>query len=185
MSCPDWQSLCAWRADETSEAPPGWQAALEHLDGCSSCQADALDADPILLFRRLPGLEAEAGEVEAMQRAVASMRRNQSIERRRLHLRRSWLRAAALGAILLGSLLLRGLVSPSESELAGGEDADAAPQLVAVSEEALAPVAVEEELSPASVLPLVENIDPAYGQIIQVVDQEISLVVVMPQSHDV
>ena len=84
MSCPDWNRLVAERdaappaaslAASPAGAPDAWERALTHLDGCPGCGPRALAADPTLLFRRLPAPEVGAADVEAMRRAVESMRR--------------------------------------------------------------------------------------------------------------
>lgn len=76
MSCPDWKALAAARS--RGEEPAEWAGALEHFDGCKLCRNEALHAEPLLVFRRLPGAgmsEAEErSEVESMQAAVAAMR---------------------------------------------------------------------------------------------------------------
>lgn len=174
MTCPDWQTLCYLRQtrDRRQAGPrqadagdvPGWQAALRHLDDCPSCQREALAADPTLLFRRLPVLSADADETEAMKRAVASMRRGETIEHRAPASRRMLLRAAALAVVLLGSALLRGAQPPMPESVGS-------PLLIG----AAAALVYELEW-----LPLVEAADPSYGSIIQVVDDDISVVVVLP-----
>jgi hypothetical protein len=89
MSCPDWSALAARRNDAhdanaardangAGEAAAAWQQALRHLDACASCRRQALAADPLLIFRRLPALEMgpehERAEIEATRQAVAVMR---------------------------------------------------------------------------------------------------------------
>jgi len=120
-SCPDWRALAAHRIDalgrETDE-PAGWSEALAHLDGCPACRRAALEADPTLLFRRLPALPppvldltpaALAAEVETVRLAVAGMRtaRRLAPPRERSLLRRSrhWGAAAglAIAALSLGA----------------------------------------------------------------------------------
>lgn len=116
MSCPDWNELARdRRCDDAAirEEPSAWRAAVEHLDGCDECRDDALAADPALLFRRLPTMEADAATIDEMRSGVAALRRAQRLagtvdaavapERgRRLH--RWWGRAAA-AAILAAGLL--------------------------------------------------------------------------------
>lgn len=72
MSCPDWKLLMADRAG--GDDPPGWNAALAHMDECDGCRRTALAADPSLVFRRLPAFTADAAEVDAMRRGVANLR---------------------------------------------------------------------------------------------------------------
>ncbi len=72
MSCPDWQRLATAR--EAGRDEEAWAAALEHLDGCPDCRPRALRADPCLVFRDLPAVEADAAEVAAMRQAVGALR---------------------------------------------------------------------------------------------------------------
>lgn len=184
MSCPNWRELCARREEDAADAP-GWHSAMIHLDDCPACQKEALDADPTLLFRRLPELEVDAEEVRAMQRAVAGMRRSEPLARRTRSVSSIWLRAAALGAVLLGSILLRGAGVPAERNLLAGSPVAEASFSEATSYSEAAVAADEAENRTVRDLPLVEMVDPAYGPLIEVVDQDISLVVVMPEIRDV
>ncbi len=204
-SCPDWRNLCAQREAAADEAPgrrvaddaPGrraaddapwrrvtddapWRSALRHLDQCPACQADAPAFDPTLMFRSLPVLEVDRDGIEAMKQAVAGMRRGQKIEdtrgsHRRGSRMRPWLRAAALAAVLLGSLVLRGsgVVVPD----------DIAPTA------SMVPTSGVSETVPSDVdlwrMPLIETADPTYGSIIQVVDDDISLILVVSSEVDV
>ena len=173
MSRPDWQALAA-RVEAGPGDAPEWRSALRHLDECPACQAAAPAFEPTLFFHRLPALEADRGEIEAMKQAVTSMRRGQVIEHRRKPVMQSWLRVAALAAVLLGSLLLRGAGSvPDDAALsASGAPASLAPK----------PTASEIDLRR---MPLIETADPTYGSIIQVVDDDISVVLVLPSEVDV
>lgn len=121
MSCPDWQTLAAWREDPRGEEPAEWREALAHLDGgCARCRRAALAADPTLVFRRLaapsmPSISApaqEASDVEAMRRAVAAMRaasRVEASERRgRSFKALSWKRWAAAAALAVAALSMPG-----------------------------------------------------------------------------
>ncbi|MEM7587148.1 MAG: hypothetical protein AAF560_27410 [Acidobacteriota bacterium] len=234
MSCPDWQDLTDRRdADELDSAT--WRTALEHLDGCSDCQSEALAADPTLMFRRLPAPEVGDDEVAAMQQAVAGMRRRAKIAPRRASSTGPWMRAAAVAAVLLGSVLLSGSeprVAPSDAldrvadspipiadastaevstaavSARGGLEAAEARRLALPEGPSLGSLALSGptldgfssdgfsladasvgavevvpmlvEARSASRLPLVEMANPSYGSIIEVVDQDISVVVVLP-----
>ncbi len=205
MSCPDWQTLVDQRDTASGAAgsgdadsgdavlgrPADWHAALKHLDNCSECQVDAIAADPTLLFRRLPVPEFGDTEVETMQRAVASMRRSAKVEERRrpafaLPSAGPWIRAAAVTLVLLGSAVLHGTdprggdaaIDSESSQVAEvGESVQPAPGLPAVG--------LSMAARSVSRLPLVEMADPSYGSIIEVVDQDISVVVVLPGNLDV
>jgi hypothetical protein len=109
-SCPDWTSLVALkeraeRAEETAE-PAAWAAALAHLDACPRCRRQAVAADPLLVFRRLPGVEltaaGEDAEAESMIQAVAAMRTAERLESR--HRFAGWRRWAAAAVLALVSL---------------------------------------------------------------------------------
>ena len=73
QGCPDWRRLTAAR-DASPEEPPGWEEALRHLGDCPSCRHAAVEADPLLAFRRLPAPTLAADEVEAMRLRVAALR---------------------------------------------------------------------------------------------------------------
>ena len=104
MSCPEWSRLAVLREDE----PEGWTEALEHLDGCQRCRPEALKADPLLVFRRLPVTELapaeERSEAESMRLAVAAMRNAGRLESR--HRFAGWRRWAAAAVLALASLAL-------------------------------------------------------------------------------
>ncbi len=111
VSCPDWTALVALRERADAEGlpePAGWAAALDHLDGCPRCRRQAVAADPLLVFRRLPGAEmparerAEAEAAEAMVQAVAAMRTAERLESRRRFA--GWRRWAAAAVLALASL---------------------------------------------------------------------------------
>ncbi len=172
MSCPDWQDLCQ-RHEADLEDTPEWCSALDHLDNCTSCQADAPTFDPTLLFQRLPAFEVGSDDIASMKQAVASMRRGQTIEQRSRPSTRSWRHAAALAAVLLGSLLLRGAAT--------NDGTPNAMPVIATPITATPNMASDVDLRQ---IPLVETTDPTYSSIIQVVDDDISLVLVMPSEID-
>jgi hypothetical protein len=72
MKCLDARRLLH-QGDAASE--PQRDAALDHLDGCADCAAIASDLDPLLLFRRLPGLSISGAETARMRDAVSVLRR--------------------------------------------------------------------------------------------------------------
>jgi hypothetical protein len=107
MSCPDWTGLVAAREREDAE-PAGWAEAVTHLDACPRCRREAVAADPLLVFRRLPAVELPEGEeraeAEAMRQAVAAMRTAKRLESRRSFA--GWRRWAAAAVLALASLAM-------------------------------------------------------------------------------
>ncbi len=73
QTCPDWRQLAAAR-DASPDEPAGWDEALRHLDDCPACRRAAVEADPLLAFRRLPAPTFAADEVESMRLRVAALR---------------------------------------------------------------------------------------------------------------
>lgn len=110
MSCPDWSGLAALRRQDPQEQedadPAGWAAAVTHFDACPRCRREALLADPLLVFRRLPSAEldeaGERSEVETMHQAVTAMRTAQRLESRRRFT--GWRRWAAAAVLTLAAL---------------------------------------------------------------------------------
>lgn len=136
MSCPDWIRLAAARraaadAAEASE-PDGWPEALEHLDGCDDCRSEAVAADPVLLFRRLPSIEPDAETLDDVRAGVAALRRAERVAggadrshqpgARRRSLRR-WGRAAAAVVLAAGLLGLRADVDAPQGSSSRAWDA--------------------------------------------------------------
>jgi len=104
VSCPDWKALAAAR--ESAEAEPAeWTEAMTHFDACPRCRREAVAADPLLVFRRLPALEMPAGdelaEAEAMRQAVSAMRTARRLES---HRHAGWRRWAAAAVLATASL---------------------------------------------------------------------------------
>ncbi|HEV8581530.1 MAG TPA: hypothetical protein VGX68_20890 [Thermoanaerobaculia bacterium] len=102
MSCPDWNRAAASRSSE----PDGWAAAVEHFDACTLCRQEALAAEPLLVFRRLPLVvltpAEEHSEVEAVRQAVAAMRTAERLESRRRFA--GWQRWAAAAVLTFAAL---------------------------------------------------------------------------------
>ncbi len=166
MTCPDWPSLVRRR----DRAPEAWDAGLEHLDDCPQCRDAALDAEPTLLFRRLPAPAPRRDEIATMKEAVAALCRN-SRPRHSLGAQPSaWLRAAAVAAVLITGALLQGAVTTVPGANPGWIAPETAGLLAAreAADDALAR------------MPLVEYVDPAYGSVVEVVDDQVSLVLVLP-----
>lgn len=175
MSCPDWNRLCELR----DERPETWDEALEHLEGCALCRDEAWEAEPTLIFRRLPAMSVGGDEMASIKQTVAAMCRSEAIQRppRR---RRNLLRAASLAAAVLAAAYLPGFLMapgavPTTDLLPVAETPVAANEAPAWTALPSVPT-----LSAAEMAPLVEDVDPAYGSVVQVVDQEISLVLVLP-----
>ena len=182
MSCPDWNRLHDLRDDR----PEAWEEALEHLDGCGLCRDEALAAEPTLLFRRLPSPQVSRDELASIKQTVAAMCRSEAIQEppRR---RRDLLRAASLAAAVLAAAYVPGFLTAPEKGLPIADETTLAAVSTAGSTElsiaAGAPPSVSVVAGPrvaAEMVPLVEDVDPAYGSVVQVVDQEISLVLVLP-----
>ena len=105
MSCPNWNALVILRERDGAD-PEGWTEALEHFDACRDCRDEALAADPVLVFRRMPALDlpaaAEASEVDSMRQAVAAMRTAKRLDSgRRFGGWRRWTAAAVLAGVSL------------------------------------------------------------------------------------
>jgi len=124
-SCPDWAGLATAR-DAAAGDPPGWDDALRHLDGCARCRREAVAADPLLAFRRLPVPDLAADEVEAMRLRVAALR---GAGRLAPPQRRLPLRQAAAAAVVALAALAGGGAPPFTTEIAGAPLAVAAPVL--------------------------------------------------------
>lgn len=142
MSCPDWHRLAADRragaGDAEAPEPAGWHEALAHLDGCDGCRDEALAEDPVLLFRRLPAVEADAAAVDDVRAGVAALRRAHrvagGIDRpRRVGGRRGslrwWGRAAAALVLTAGLLGLRPDVEDPQGPPAGAWSASLPPSI--------------------------------------------------------
>jgi hypothetical protein len=78
---------------------------MAHLDACPHCRREAVAADPLLVFRRLPAVEMPEGEeraeAESMRQAVAAMRTARRLEPRQ---HAGWRRWAAAAVLAVASL---------------------------------------------------------------------------------
>lgn len=180
MTCPDWRSL-ERRRDQRPEA---WERALAHFDACPRCHDQALAVEPTLLFRRLPAPEVGGDEIAAMRQAVTALRRSEQASLRAATGWAGGLRAAALAAILITAALLQGAL-PVDRDWPG-RDRPGLPMGLTVAENAAPGLAAFAGTAPASLaldrMPLVEDLDPAYGSVVQVVDDDLSLVLVLAPS---
>lgn len=155
--CPDWAALAAAR-DQRPGDPPGWEAALAHLDDCARCRREAPAADPMLVFRRLPAFPAGNDEVEAMRLRVAALRSASAVAppRRRWRPVGQGLAAAAMLAVAL----LSGSQAP-------GPVARTAP-----------PPALAAEIAAQ---PLIEELDQPFDSVVQWNADDLSVVVVVDE----
>lgn len=165
MSCPDWTHAAARR----EAGPASWQEAVEHFDGCSHCRRDALAADPLLVFRRLPGAElspaAERSEVESMRQAVTAMRTASRLESRRsLAGWKRWAAAAVLAGVSLGV---------SRDHTGGPEPAAEPPASWGAAAAALAPT-----IAPAAL----EGLDRPAARVYQMNSKDLSVLMIVDES---
>jgi hypothetical protein len=127
MSCPDWTRLVALR-EGTEAEPAGWTEAMAHFDACPRCRREAVAADPLLVFRRLPAMEMTAGdereEAESMRQAVAAMRTSRRLESRQ---RAGWKRWAAAAVLAIASLSVGWDKAPRPAPAVPATDARVAP----------------------------------------------------------
>jgi hypothetical protein len=179
-SCPDWNGLVALRGREGRE-PAGWPEALAHLDACPRCRPEALDADPLLLFRRLPAPEMtpgeESAEVDSMLQAVAAMR-----TAKRLDIRRGagWRRWTAAAVLALASLALGHDRAPMEESMAHGA------RMPLLSPESLAATAEPPASgAPEPGTPTLEDLNRPNARVYQVQRKNFSLVMVVDKGLDV
>jgi hypothetical protein len=168
VNCPDWSRLAAERKRDLSSEPEGWGEAQAHFDSCGLCRKEALAADPLLVFRRLPAADltpaAERLEVESMQQAVAAMRTAGRLEARgRFAGWRRWAAAAVLAA----------------ASLAMGRDK--APRLQAVPAAHAVPAAAQ----PA--VPVVEDLDRPGARLYQHLEEgdDFPVAMIVDESLDV
>jgi hypothetical protein len=179
LSCPDWTALVALRERDDAE-PAGWAAALTHLDACPRCRREAMAADPLLVFRRLPVTEmpeaVEQAEAESMRQAVAAMRTAKRLESRRSFA--GWRRWAAAAVLTVASLTM-GDRAPAELNRAVAESA--AP--VAASE-AMAAAAAPAAPSPAATAVL-ERLDGSDARVYQVDGKDLTAFMIVGDKVDV
>lgn len=133
MSCPDWTLLVAARERADAE-PAGWTEAMAHLEACPRCRREAVAADPLLVFRRLPAVAMPEGderaEAESMRQAVAAMRTARRLESRQ-HFA-GWRRWAAAAVLAIASLSVGWdkAPRPAEPEPAALKAAEPAPAVL-------------------------------------------------------
>jgi hypothetical protein len=159
VSCPDWTALAVRRDD-------GWAAAVEHFDGCTLCRREALTADPLLIFRRLPVAELtpaeEQAEIDGVRQAVAAMRKAERLEGRRRFA--GWRRWAAAAVLAMAALT-------------AGRNRPAGPQPAAETPAAPVPVA-----APA---PTLEGVNRPGARVYHMDGEGLSVFMVFDESLDV
>jgi hypothetical protein len=158
--CPDWRSLAAAR-DERAGDPPGWDAAMAHLDSCAACRRAAPAADPMLVFRRLPPLAVQPDEVEAMRLRVATLRAAAEVAppRRRWRSYASHGRAAA--AVIALALFGGAHTAPPDGGAVPGPPDSLAAELAAQ--------------------PLLEELDRPFDNVVQWNGDDLSVVLVLDE----
>ncbi len=196
--CPDWRGLAAHRNERAAEEPAGWREALEHLDGCPACRQSAVEADPTLLFRRLPVLASEmslgeeAAEVESMRQAVAVMRTARRLEPspERAAWKR-WVAAAALAAAALSLGAGHGLHPASATPTAPAPPAMAALAGTGIAGSILpgAPTPSPSAVTPRFVsepVPMVEELNRPAARVYQMDGgKNLSVVMIVDERFDV
>jgi hypothetical protein len=169
VSCPDWSRLAVLRDDE----PKGWTAALEHLDACPGCRPEALKADPLLAFRRLPVTDLapaeERSEAESMRLAVAAMRNAGRLESR--HHFAGWRRWAAAAVLALASLAV---------------SRDRAPHPASGIAAAVPPPAAQHVMTPAATEPAaIEGLNRPGARVYHMDGEGLSVFMIVDESLDV
>jgi hypothetical protein len=175
VSCPDWSGLAALRFQNPQEdaEPAGWASAVTHFDACPRCRREALLADPLLVFRRLPAVEldeaGERSEVETMRQAVTAMRTARRLESRRRFT--GWRRWAAAAVLTLAALS------------ASSQSRDRSPlELMAPSPAPLAPAARPDAGHGQETL---EGLNRPAARVYQMSGKDLSVVWIVDQSLDV
>jgi hypothetical protein len=183
VSCAEWPRLADLVGRRLERAAAGEaetllsSEAFAHLETCPSCRGAAVSVDPTLALRPLAaaGQEAPDGEVEAMQRAVETLRRTRGGARRR-SAGAAWWRVAAAAALAAGALYqLPGWPR-------GAARAPVDPLLEALASQPAAANVVPAELSS---LPLVEDLDRPDARVYQLGGGDVSVVMIVDETLDV
>ncbi len=205
--CPDWSRLVAQREERRedhrgamNDDPPGWREALHHFDSCPHCRPQALAADATLLFRRLPG-SAQPGEaprgaqiavdIEAMQRAVATLRRTVPLQKATVakDSRGLWRRlsAVAAGLVFVAFLSMTSGVGDQREVMEAVQAETAAEETVVAGEDSLYRAAgFGDELQPFALGDsAIEDVDLPNSRVYQISGKEMTIVTVVNASLDV
>lgn len=182
MSCPDWRALVAARDAEPAADLPAWAEARRHAAKCGRCRQEALLADPLLLFSRLPERRVTPDEIGDMQAAVAALVRAGRIAQGGRSGSGSARRSAGSGlfsisrvAAALGICSLLALSGAPRSRPAG------------LGEVALGPQSTRAALA-GEVLPLdsvVEELDRPGARIYELPQSDMAVVMIVDASLDV
>jgi hypothetical protein len=171
MSCPDWKGLAAAREAAAGE-PAGWTEAMAHFDACPRCRREAMAADPLLVFRRLPALEMPEGderaEAESMRQAVAAMRTAKRLESRQRFA--GWRRWAAAAVLAVASLSVSWDKAPRPE-----------PEPATLKAAAPAPAAAQRTAVPAAL----EALDGSDARIYQMNGQDLTGFMIVDNKVDV
>ncbi len=190
MSCPDWQTLAAWRDEPRAEEPAEWSDALAHLDrGCPSCRRAAVAADPTLVFRRLAAVPEttpaqEASDAEAMRRAVAAMRAASRVESPERLKTINWKRWAAAAALAVAALSMPG--DEARLRRTASLIAEATPAVLSAGSPSVA--GLSASVFPAAVFPaangdpIVEGVNGPDARVYQMESDELTVVMVVDEN---
>ncbi len=182
QACPDWRQLAAAR-DASPGEPAGWNEALRHLDDCPACRRAAVEADPLLAFRRLPAPALAADEVEAMRLRVAALRGAARVAPPAPAA--TPLRAAALGLApplrTLRALPLRQLAAAVlvlAAVLAGGNRAQHQPAATRAAAVVSAGARLDAALASE---PVLDELDQPFDHVVQWNGDDLSVVLVVDE----
>lgn len=174
--CPDWSALVDHRFTREGVEPPDWRAWVQHAETCADCRRAALAADPTLVFARLAEDDSSAVDVDAMRRAVGTLRRARGVAPRPARERAaaaSWRLAAAAVLPLLAVLLPS---APPRQHPA----APVAPALAPITAAAPAPSFAE-----LAALPLVEDLGRPEARVYELGGPELAVVMIVDETLDV
>ena len=178
QACPDWRRLAAAR-DASPDEPAGWDEALRHLDDCPACRRAAVEADPLLAFRRLPAPALAVDEVEAMRLRVAALRgaarvappASSAASARRLARPLRALRALPLRQLAAAVLVLAAV-------LAGGNRAQHQPAAVRAAAVVSAGASLDAALASE---PVLDELDQPFDHVVQWNGDDLSVVLVVDE----
>jgi predicted anti-sigma-YlaC factor YlaD len=111
MNCEEFSELLDAYLQEVLDGPVR-SAFREHLVACGRCRAEAVAADPSMLFSAPGAQEPDRRRIEALTRAVMGDIRQRRLSRRLHRSRRPWLAAAAAVVVSLAAVTGWRLLSP-------------------------------------------------------------------------